>query len=76
MSSIFDWKPGTKLGLYSPDSGYKSERERAYKLIEEHGDVPVFTIKTIDIGGFKTAITFEEVHGSFNSVQFAEYIKE
>ena len=67
------WKPGTKLVLAHPDNGYPDETKLAHKLIENCGPDKIYTIKSIQIGKWNTTLTFEEVSGYWNSVQFAYY---
>lgn len=65
-------QPGDRLVLAFPDNGYEYQMEQARKIIDEHGYNPVFTLKAKDVGSWSTALYFEELPGSWNSVQFAE----
>jgi len=63
-------KVGIKLILAHPNNGYDDEKNKAWALIERYGPDPIFTIKDFEVGDSYTSISFEEIGGSWNSVQF------
>lgn len=55
---------------YTGEGGYESDRTYANQYIDVGS---ILTIKHIEIGGWTTYVTFEEIPGrSFNSVMFED----
>lgn len=60
-------QPGTKV-RFTGYGGYESDQRRARELLEVDG---IYTVDSINVGGWKSSVRFAEVEGWFNTVMFA-----
>jgi hypothetical protein len=67
MNNIYA-KPGTVVRFLN-ENGYDRELDEARRVLK---DIPILTVKHIDVGGWVSYVTFEEIEGEFNTVMFEE----
>jgi hypothetical protein len=68
MSMRIDTEPGERVVFKYPTHGYESDQKLATKYLQENEE---YTVSAIEVGNWRTDVTFDEVPGvQFNSVLF------